>query len=130
MDYAKDISKYVGTVRHPAVTAIVKYCGIALASGDSSTVSGNDAKELLTVRNGFAAKKLRLEAATADAAIQSVLARMRGDRRKSRVTFYYLLADATGTLDRLAPATTPSSTPADEREVISHSSRAQAEQLQ
>lgn len=129
MDYAKDISKYVGTVRHPAVTAIVRYCGIALTRADSSTVSGSDAKELATVRDGFAAKKLRLDAAAADTAIQAVLTRMRADRRKSRVTFYYLLAEVSGTLDRLAPVGTPAAV-LDERDLIDRSSLAQGDRRQ
>jgi len=80
----------------------VKYCGIALRNADSSLVSASDPKELATVRDGFAAKKLGLDAAAADAGIQAVVEKMKASRRKGRVTFYYLLAEATGTLDKLA----------------------------
>jgi len=31
-----------------------------------------------------------------------VCEQMKGDRNKARVTFYYLLAQATGTMDKLA----------------------------
>lgn len=101
-DYAADVAKYTPNVNADAVKAIVKYCGIALQNRDSSLVSGSDAKELTTVREGFAAKKLGLTAAQADAGMAKVVERMKADRTKSRVTFYYLLAEETGTLGKLA----------------------------
>jgi hypothetical protein len=73
-----------------------------LRSPDSSLVSGTDAKELAAVRNGFAAKKLGLSADAADAGIKAVVEKMKSADRKSRVTFYYLLAENTGTLAKLA----------------------------
>jgi hypothetical protein len=101
-DYAADVAKYTKTVNADAVKAIVRYCGIALQNRDSSLVSGSDPKELATIREGFAAKKLGLDAATADGAMAKVVDRMKADRTKSRVTFYYLLAEETGTLGKLA----------------------------
>jgi Protein of unknown function (DUF2853) len=101
-DYSADVAKYTTNVNEAAVKSIVKYCGIALQNRDSSLVSGSDAKELATVRDGFAAKKLGLGAEAADAGIQSVLAKLKGVNNKSRVTFYYLLAEATGTLGKLS----------------------------
>ena len=101
-DYSADVAKYTSSVNEAAVKAIVKYCGIALQNRDSSLVSGSDPKELATVRDGFAAKKLGLAAAAADAGMQAVLAKMKDERNKSRVTFYYLLAEATGTLGKLS----------------------------
>ena len=101
-EYSADVAKYTPTVNEAAVAAIVKYCGIALRNADSSLVSGSDPKELATVRDGFAAKKLGLSAAAANAGIQAVVAKMAGVNRKSRVTFYYLLAEATGTMGKLA----------------------------
>jgi hypothetical protein len=100
-DYAADVAKYTSTVNQDAVKAIVKYCGIALQNRDSALVSGSDAKELATVREGFAAKKLGLGAEQADAGLAKVVEKMKGERNKSRVTFYYLLAEATGTLGKL-----------------------------
>jgi hypothetical protein len=101
-DYAADISKYHSPVNEAAVEAIVKYCGIALQGADSSLVSATDPTELATVRDGFAAKKLELTAEQADAGIATVVEQMKGVNQKSRVTFYYLLAEATGTMDKLA----------------------------
>jgi hypothetical protein len=100
-DYAADVAKYTSTVNSEAVKAIVKYCGIALQNRDSALVSGSDAKELATIRDGFAAKKLGLSAEQADAGMAKVVEKMKGERNKSRVTFYYLLAEATGTLGKL-----------------------------
>jgi hypothetical protein len=91
-EYSADVAKFSSPVNEAAVTAIVKYCGIALRNADSSLVSGSDPDELARVR---------LSAADADAGIQKVLAKMKGVGRKSRVTFYYLLAEATGTMGKL-----------------------------
>ncbi len=101
-EYSADVAKYTANVNEAAVTAIVKYCGIALRNADSALVSGTDPKELATVRNGFAAKKLGLDVAAADSGIQAVAEKMKGVQRKSRVTFYYLLAETTGTLGKLS----------------------------
>lgn len=100
-DYGIDVSKYTSNVNEAAVASIVKYCGIALQGADSSLVSATDAKELATIRDGFAAKKLGLGAEAADAGIKAVAEKMKATPRKSRVTFYYLLAEATGTLNKL-----------------------------
>lgn len=101
-DYSADIAKYTTDVNADAVKAIVAYCGIALQKRDSSLVSGSDAKELATVRDGFAAKKLGLAPEAAEAGMKTVLDKMKGEHNKSRVTFYYLLAEATGTLGKLS----------------------------
>ncbi len=101
-DYSADVAKYTSNVNEAAVKAIVRHCGIALQNRDSSLVSGSDPKELTTIREGFAAKKLGLSAEAADAGMKTALAKMKDERNKSRVTFYYLLAEATGTLGKLS----------------------------
>ncbi len=101
-DFVADVRKYVETVDEKAVAAIVKYCGIALRKTDSAMVSGSDKEELARIRVGFARRKLGLDAIGADAGINAVLIKMKGDRRKSRVAFYYLLAMATGNLSKLS----------------------------
>ena len=100
-DYAADIRKYTANVDEGAVKSIVTYCGIALRNPDSALVAATSPDELATVRDGFAAKKLGLAADAADAGIKAVVEKMKGESRKSRVTFYYLLAEATGTLGKL-----------------------------
>jgi Protein of unknown function (DUF2853) len=101
-DYAAEIQKFSPDVNAAAVDSIVKYCGIALRNADSSLVSCSDAKELATVRDGFAAKKLGLSADVADAAIVKVCEQMKAEHQKSRVTFYYLLAQTSGTMSKLS----------------------------
>ncbi|MBE0547536.1 MAG: DUF2853 family protein [Rubrivivax sp.] len=101
-DYLADIKKHTADVNEAAVAAIVKYCGIALRSADASLVSATDPDELATVRDGFAAKKLGLVPGAADAGIKAVVQKMKAVPKKSRVTFYYLLAESTGTLDKLS----------------------------
>lgn len=101
-DYSTDIAKYSNPVNEAAVSTIVKYCGIALRNADSAKVAASDPKELETVRDGFAFKKLGLDKAAAEAGIKKVAEQMKGSSAKSRVTFYYLLAEATGTMGKLA----------------------------
>ena len=101
-DYLEDVKKYASNVNEAAVDKIVKYCGIALRSKDSSLVSCSDPKELKTVEKGFAAKKLELTEEEAKAGIEKVCEMLKGVRQKHRVTFYYLLAEHTGTMDKLA----------------------------
>ncbi len=101
-EYTADIAKYTSNVNAAAVDAIVRYCGIALRNRDSSLVSATDPTELATVRDGFAAKKLGLAPEAADAGIKAVAEKMKAEPNKSRVTFYYLLAEATNTLSKLA----------------------------
>jgi hypothetical protein len=100
-DHVTDVKKYSANVNEAAVAAIVRYCGIALQRADSSLVSSSDPKELAVVREGFAAKKLGLTPEAADAGIKAVVEKMKATGHKSRVTFYYLLAEATGTLGKL-----------------------------
>jgi hypothetical protein len=101
-DYTTDVSKYVANIDANAVKAIVDYCGIALRNRDSALVSISDSKEMARVRDGFAVRRLGLSPDAADAGIKTVAEKMKGERNKSRVTFYYLLAETTGTLAKLA----------------------------
>jgi Protein of unknown function (DUF2853) len=80
----------------------VKYCGIALRRPDSARVSATDSKELATIRDGFAAKKLGLTGESADVGMKAAAEKMKAANQKNRVTFYYLLAEATGTLGKLS----------------------------
>src|SRR5689334_1219046 len=101
-DYAADIRKYTAQVDPKAVDGIVKFCGIALRGADSQYVSMSDDAEVQRVANGFCAKKLGLDAKTAEAAVRAVGEKMKADRTKHRVTVYYLVAEQTGTLGKLA----------------------------
>ena len=99
--YLEDVKRYDSNANEKAVETIVKYLGIALRSRDASLVSCSDDKELDRVRKGFCVKKLGLDAAAADAAVKKTCETMKGDRNKNRVTFYYLVAQASGTMSKL-----------------------------
>lgn len=101
MDYKSDISKYTSNINDKAIEAIVRYCGIALQKRDASLVSCTDNAEIDRIRKGFATKILGLGESESDKAIASVCEKMKGDNNKRRVTFYYLLAEATGKMDAL-----------------------------
>lgn len=101
MDYASDIRKYTKNVDDAAVAAIVKFCGIALRGRDSSLVATTDSAEIDRIRKGFATKMLGLNDADFDAAIKTTAEKMKDERNKQRVTFYYLMAEATGKLKSL-----------------------------
>jgi hypothetical protein len=102
IDYAADVKKYAKKVDEDAVAGIVRHCGIALRSRDASMVSCSQKPELERVRESFLKKKLALsdDDAKLDAAIDDVCETMgRSNKNKSRVTFYYLLAEKYGKLD-------------------------------
>lgn len=100
-DYESDVKKYAKSVDSDAVAGIVRHCGIALQSKDASLVSCSDKSELDRVRESFLKKKLerKEDDEKLDAAIQQVCETMKETRQKSRVTFYYLLAEHYGQLD-------------------------------
>lgn len=94
-DWSIDVRKYVPNADSGVIAAIVRYCGIALQSRDSSLVSFSDDVEIGRVRENFLKKKLGLTNPDSElnAAIAAVGQRMKGDRTKNRVTVYYLLAE-------------------------------------
>jgi len=99
-DYLADVKKFAkGPVNEAAVKGIVKHCGIALRSRDSSFVACSDKAELDRVKQGFCTKKLGLgDKDEVDAALKAACEKMHAARDKHRVTFYYLLAEHYGKL--------------------------------
>lgn len=102
-NYLDDVKRYQPAASDKAVAGIVKHLGIALKSADASTVSCSSKDELATVREKWLKKKLALteDDATLDKAIAAVCQTMKADNKKSRVTFYYLLAEKYGKLSVL-----------------------------
>ena len=98
-DYSANVAKYT-SANELAVNGIVKHLGIALRNKDSSLVSCSDTSELDRVRESFMKKKLALT--DSDEALDKVLGeictKMKAERQKSRVTFYYLVAERYGKL--------------------------------
>ncbi|MEQ1717661.1 MAG: DUF2853 family protein [Hyphomicrobium sp.] len=99
--YMEDLKRYQPNINEKAVAGIVKHLGIALKSNDASMVSCSSKDELARVRESWLKKKLALpgDDASLDKAIADVCAAMKGDSKKQRVTFYYLLAEK---FDKLA----------------------------
>ena len=103
--YADNIKKYAKGYNQKAAEKIVGHLGIALRNRDSSLVSCSDPGELQRVREKFCRGKLGLAQKTdeIDAAMGKVCEKMKPEGgNKSRVTFYYLLAEHFGKLDELA----------------------------
>ena len=99
-DWTVDVKKYVPNADDLAIKGIVRHCGIALQSRDGSFVSCTDAAERDRIRDSLLKKKLALAESDADLdkAIMDVCQKMHADRDKSRVAFYYLLAEKYGKL--------------------------------
>ncbi len=102
-EYVDDIARYASNVNEDAIAGIVKHLGIALRSKDASLVSCSSKDELSRVRDSWLKKKLGRsdDDKTLDAAINDICATMKADKRKNRVTFYYLLAAKFDQLDDL-----------------------------
>jgi hypothetical protein len=94
-DWTADVKKYVSNADDLAIKGIIKHCGIALKSRDGSFVSCADKSERDRVRDSFLKKKLGSKESDGDLdkAIKDVCEKMKADRDKSRVAFYYLLAE-------------------------------------
>lgn len=89
--YYTNVKKYDANAKRQTVENIVKYCGVALQSRDSSLVACSDETELKTVANGFVTKKLGKDSGQMEL-VKEVCQEMKGERFKNRVTFYYLAA--------------------------------------
>ena len=103
-EHLDDVKRYAANADEKAVAGIVKHLGIALRSKDASLVSCSSKDELARVRDSWCKKKLGLTDADADIdkVINEVCDAMKGDQRKQRVTFYYLLAEKYGKVSALA----------------------------
>jgi hypothetical protein len=99
-DWTADVKKYAADCDAAAVDGIVKHLGVALHNKDASYVACHDKVERDRVRDHFLKKKLGLSDADADLdkAVMAVCERMKAERDKPRVTFYYLLAEKYGKL--------------------------------
>ena len=103
--YEENIKKYASGYNQPAAEKIVGHLGIALRNRDSSLVSCSDSGELDRVREKWCRGKLSLAESNdqLDAAIQAICEKLKPEGgNKSRVTFYYLLAEHFGKLEALA----------------------------
>ncbi len=103
-EHKASVGKFSSNVNTAAVDAIAKNYALVLSNKDSQYVSCGDVTEKETVRENFLKKKLGLTQSDAelDAAIEAVCVTMKDDRFKSRLAFYYLLAEKFGKLSQFA----------------------------
>lgn len=99
-----DVTKYVADVNTDVLDKMAKNYALVLSNKDSQFVSCSDQAEKDTVRENFLKKKLGLTESdeALNAAIEDVCVTMKDDRFKSRLAFYYLLAEKYGKLTMFA----------------------------
>jgi hypothetical protein len=101
-EHIADIKKYTTKpINETAVAHLARTYQLVLSKPDSKYVACSDPAECERVRENYLKKKLKLESGDLDGAIKSVCQTMKADRTKSRLTFYYLLAEHFGKLDEL-----------------------------
>ncbi|WP_027135085.1 DUF2853 family protein [Geminicoccus roseus] len=102
-DEHANVAKYAKTpVHEAAVNGLAKTYRLVLHNMDTRYVACSDPAERDRIRENFLKKKLGLDGDDLDDVIMSVCQKMKGDRLKSRLTFYYLLAEHYGRLDEFA----------------------------
>lgn len=91
-----DVNKY-NQANEELVAALLKTYRLVLSKADTRLVACSDPAELETIKKNFLQKKLRLDKTDAelDALIAAVCEKMKATRQKNRLTFYYLLVEAT-----------------------------------
>ena len=101
-DHIADIKKNTSKpINETAVAHLTKTYRLVMSKPDAKFVACSDPAELGRVRDNFLKKKLKLESGDLDAAIKAVCTAMKPTRSKSRLTFYYLLAEHFEKLDML-----------------------------
>jgi hypothetical protein len=100
MDHMADLKKFAKKpINEAAATVMMKSYALVMSKPDTRYVACSDPTELERVRENFLKKKLGLKAADLDASIKAICEHMKADKTKSRLTFYYLLAEHYGKLD-------------------------------
>ncbi len=99
-NWSADVRRYVRDPDQSAINGLVEYLGAGLKTRQETRVSCGDLVEREQIRDKFLRKTLGLPdpVTLLDRAIIAVCDRMRDDGCKSRVTFYYLLAEKYGML--------------------------------
>lgn len=94
MDHMADLKKFAKKpINEAAAAAMIKAYALVMSKPDTRFVACSDTVELDRVRENFLKKKLGLKTADMDASIKAICEHMKSDRTKSRLTFYYLLAE-------------------------------------
>lgn len=102
-EHVADVKKYAkNPVNEAAVAYLAKTYQLVLSKADSRYVACSDSEERDRIRENFLKKKLGLTSGDLDGAIKATCEAMKADNHKSRLTFYYLLAEHFGKLDTLS----------------------------
>lgn len=103
IDHKADVKRYAPSASDASIQKIIKHLGIAMKNNDTQLVACSSKDELERVRESWCKKKLKLANPDADLdkAIKGVCDTMKGDKNKSRIAFYYLLAEKFGKVDAL-----------------------------
>jgi uncharacterized protein (DUF4415 family) len=103
-----DVRRHDSNASDESITKIVRHLGISLQAdalglpSDPKFIGVFDQTELDRVRDNWCVGELGLDKRTATNIIEAVAGEMSRDRRKSRVTFYYLAAKHAGKLETLS----------------------------
>jgi hypothetical protein len=105
-EHLEKIRSYDSEADEAVVKKLYSRLRLSMQNRDAQTVACSDKAELEHIRDGFCKKTLDLGEGHSDEEIMKVLQgvcqTMSGDGgRKSRMTFYYLVAKETNTLDRI-----------------------------
>jgi Protein of unknown function (DUF2853) len=95
MDHLADIKKYSPKPDEAAVQGMSKAYALVMSKADTKWVAASDPVEMQRVVDNFLKKKLGRKEGN-DALMASAKAigeKMKADRNKSRIVFYYLLAE-------------------------------------
>ena len=99
MDHMADLKKFAkNPINEAAAAGMMKSYALVMSKADTRYVACSDPVELDRVRENFLKKKLGLKTADMDASIKAICEHMKSDKTKSRLTFYYLLAEHYGQL--------------------------------
>ena len=105
MDHLADIKKYAPAPDLAAVTGMSKSYALVMSKPDTKWVAASDPVELQRVVDNFLKKKLgrKEDGAALMASCKAIGEKMKADRNKSRIVFYYLLAEHYGQLAMFHP---------------------------
>ncbi|WP_455478967.1 DUF2853 family protein [Bartonella sp. B23] len=96
----EDIKLYDSNPDEAAIERLRHRLALVMKKQDASLVATSDPKELERVEK-WVQDVLVADEQSAKAAVAKVAEMMSGDRRKSRMTFYYLLAKQLDALDKI-----------------------------
>ena len=100
MDHLADVKKFATKpLNEAAFAGMSKSYALVMSKPDTRYVACSDPAEVERVRENFLKKKLGLKSGDLDGSIKTVCEHMKADKTKSRLTFYYLLAEHHGKLD-------------------------------